>query len=126
MMRELPDNVEGKDVFLSLRMLFYRTELQRTKWGRRGVYGFLLLLTVVMGSYCGYVMAEMPYTFPALGYAVLPQYIVAGVLIIWLGVTSERASKRYALNPCCPDCGRDMVDCWREKWFPKCKAMQGG
>ena len=30
----------------------------------------------------------------------------------------------YALNPCCPACGRDLVDCLSEKMFArsKCKA----
>ena len=32
--------------------------------------------------------------------------------------------KEYALNPCCPACARDLVDCLSEKMFAgsKCKA----
>ena len=35
-----------------------------------------------------------------------------------------RKYKEYALNPCCPACGRDLVDCLSEKMFAgsKCKA----
>ena len=38
--------------------------------------------------------------------------------------SSARKYKEYALNPCCPACGRDLVDCLSEKMFArsKCKA----
>ena len=45
--------------------------------------------------------------------------VVAG---LWRA--SARRHKAYALNPCCPACGRDLVDCWSEKTFrwSKCKG----
>ena len=38
--------------------------------------------------------------------------------------SSARKYKEYALNPCCPACARDLVDCLSEKMFArsKCKA----
>ena len=31
--------------------------------------------------------------------------------------SSARKYKEYALNPCCPACARDLVDCLSEKMF---------
>ena len=41
-----------------------------------------------------------------------------------LWTASARRRKMYALNPCCPTCERDLVDCLSEKTFrrSKCKG----
>ena len=41
-----------------------------------------------------------------------------------LCTASARRRKIYALNPCCPTCERDLVDCLSEKTFrrSKCKG----
>ena len=41
-----------------------------------------------------------------------------------LWTSSARKYKEYALNPYCPACARDLVDCLSEKMFErsKCKA----
>ena len=41
-----------------------------------------------------------------------------------LWTSSARKYKEYALNPYCPACARDLVDCLSEKMFAgsKCKA----
>ena len=52
---------------------------------------------------------------------------VHSVFIAWLWMASARRYKMYALNPCCPRCERDLVDCLSERVFAwsKCKAERG-
>ena len=53
----------------------------------------------------------------------LPMPVGSGIAAgLWR--SSARKYKEYALNPCCPACGRDLVDCLSEKMFArsKCKA----
>ena len=92
-------------------------ELQ-SKWARMLFYGPLLggliipltILSVLAGAWAASLVAS-----GSLG-------IIAG---LWR--TSARRHKMYALNPCCPACGRDLVDCWSEKTFrwSKCKGTMG-
>ena len=88
-------------------------ELQ-SKWARMLLYGPLLggcmILTipsVLVGDWVASVVAS------------------AGIgIFAGLWMASARKRKMYALNPCCPTCGRDLVDCLSEKTFrrSKCKG----
>ena len=89
-----------------------RLELQ-SKWARILFYGPVL-------GVCMMPMAMMSMMtgawVPAIA-AALGSGITAG---LWR--KSARKYKEYALNPYCPECGRDLVDCLTEFAWSKCKA----
>ena len=132
MMRKLPANGKGHKI----KMLFARNaraELQQSKWVGRLAIGFILAMYTVFTTVFVLSRAEMPdpLSTEALVSIVLAMAafgLIIGVTFVWSQVAHERMVKRYALNPCCPDCGRDMVDCLSERRFQwsKCKAMQEG
>ena len=66
---------------------------------------------------------EACYTHDYLNLTSISSLPLAGIAAgLWR--SSARKYKEYALNPCCPACGRDLVDCLSEKMFArsKCKA----
>ena len=101
-------------VTVSVKRGMFRLEL-RSKWARILFYGPILgggLIPMAMMS----MMADD--WVPALA-AALGSGIYAG---LWR--KSARKYKEYALNPYCPNCGRDLVDCLTESSsWSKCKAV---
>ena len=97
-----------------VRRWAYNLELQ-SKWARMLFYGPLvggvMIPITVMSMMAG---AWVPAIAASLGSG-----IYAG---LWKA--SARRYKEYALNPYCPDCRRDLVDCLPDKMFTwsKCKA----
>ena len=89
----------------------YRLELQ-SKWAR------ILFFGPMLGG-CITMMLMMTGAWAPAIAAALGSGITAG---LWK--ESARKYKEYALNPYCPDCARDLVDCLSEKMFAwsKCKA----
>ena len=100
---------------VSVSRWIYRLELQ-SKWARILFYGPMLgggmIPMAMMSTMAG---AWVPAIAAALGSG-----ITAG---LWR--KSARKYREYALNPYCPNCGRDLVDCLTEySSWSKCKAKE--
>ena len=111
---KVPPQVLLNSVIVGINRWVYKMELQ-SKWARMLFYGPLLggcMIPMTAASVLAGAWAPSLVASAGLG-------VVAG---LWRA--SARRHKAYVLNPCCPTCGRDLVDCLSEKTFrrSKCKG----
>ena len=110
---KVPPQVLLNSVIVGINRWVYKMELQ-SKWARLLFYGPMLGGCMILTIWDVLVGAWAPAFVASAGVG-----IFGG---LW--AASARRRKMYALNPCCPACGRDLVDCLSERTFrqSKCKG----